>query len=290
VVGVIARYDSIGHGYARTRREEPRFRARIDAALGNARTVVNVGAGAGSYEPVDRYVLAIEPSIVMAAQRPPQLAPAIRASAGELPLRDGSVDAGMAVLTIHHWDDDLERGIRELRRVVRGPVVIVTYDPEISGTMWLMADYLPEVAELDRAIFPAPERVASWLGGAVEIAPLAIPRDCQDWMLGSFWAHPERVLDAGARAATSGFARMPAAVVDRVAAAVARDLASGAWDARHGALRALEDYDVGLRLIVAQPSGIRVSGQTPPSSVASEVVCADALALPDPGPRVWLDL
>src|SRR4051812_6372531 len=151
-----ARYDRIGRGYAGTRREDPQLRARIHAALGGARTVVNVGAGAGSYEPRDRHVIAVEPSDVMAAQRPPELAPAIRAGAEALPLHDASVDAAMAVITLHHWDRGRERGVRELRRVARGPVVIVTFDPEVSGEMWLMADYLPEVAELDRRIFPSP--------------------------------------------------------------------------------------------------------------------------------------
>ncbi len=248
-----ARYDTIGHGYSLTRREDSRLRERIHAALGDARTVLNVGAGTGSYEPRDRHVVAVEPSDVMAAQRSRLLAPAIRGSAGELPLRDGAVDAAMAILTLHHWDDDRERGVRELRRVARDAVVVLTYDPIVSGKMWLVADYLPEVATLDCRIFPAPESIASWLGGRVAIHPLPISRDCEDWMLGSFWAHPERVLDADARAATSGFARMPPDVVDRVVAGVERDLASGAWAARHGALRELEEYDVGLRLIVAHP-------------------------------------
>src|SRR5262249_26693999 len=143
---------------------------------------------------------------VMAAQRPPTMAPAIRATAGHLPLRDGSVDAAMAVLTIHHWDDELERGIRELRRVARDTVVILTYDPVVCGEMWLVADYLPEVAELDRRTFPAPEQPAGWLGGRTRIETVPVPRDTPDWMLGSFWAHPERVLDEHARNATSGFA------------------------------------------------------------------------------------
>jgi SAM-dependent methyltransferase len=247
----IPRYDTIGHGYAQTRREDPRIRARIEAALGDARTVVNVGAGAGSYEPRDRHVVAFEPSDIMAAQRPRHLAPAIRATAGDLPLRDASVDAAMAILSVHHWDDERERGVRELRRVARGPVVILTYDPRVSGAMWLMAEYLPEVAALDHAIFPVPEIIAGWLGGRVVVEPVPIHRDTPDWMLGSFWAHPERVLDAAARAATSGFARMPAAVVVRVVAEVARDLADGTWDERHGALRALAEHDVGLRLVVA---------------------------------------
>lgn len=247
-----ARYDDIGKGYAQTRREDPRVREAVHAALGDARTVVNVGAGAGSYEPHDRHVIAIEPSDVMAAQRPPERVPAIRASAGNLPLRDDSVDAAMAIITIHHWDAELEDGIGELRRVARGPVVIVTYDPRISGDMWLMRDYLPEVAALDSDIFPLPEDVDGWLGGHCDISALPIARDTPDWHLGSFWAHPERVLDPAARAATSGFARMPDAVIERVVGAVQRDLESGAWDERHGEVRELDEYDVGMRLIVGQ--------------------------------------
>lgn len=250
----MTRYDTIGHGYSQTRREDPRFRAQIHAALGNARTVVNVGAGTGAYEPPNRYVIAIEPSDVMAAQRSRDLAPAIRASAGSIPLRDRSVDASMAVLSVHHWDEEREQGVRELRRVARGVVVILTYDAIVSGAMWLMADYLPEVAALDLRIFPPPEQLAEWLGGDVRISKLPIPRDTPDWMLGSFWAHPERVLDPNARAATSGFARMSADVVDRVVADVSRDLASGLWDRRHGHLRNLDELDVGLRLVVATSS------------------------------------
>lgn len=246
----MARYDTIGHGYSQTRREDPGFRAQIHAALANARTVVNVGAGTGAYEPLDRHVIAIEPSDVMAAQRSSHLAPAIRASADSIPLRDRSVDAAMAVLSVHHWDAECEKGVRELRRVARGVVVILTYDAAVSGAMWLMADYLPEVAALDLEIFPPPEQLAAWLGGDVRIDRIPIPRDTPDWMLGSFWAHPERVLDANARAATSGFARMPTQVIDRVVSDVSRDLASGAWDERYGHLRSLDALDVGLRLVV----------------------------------------
>ncbi len=248
-----ARYDRIGAGYAATRREDPDLRRRIEAALGDARTVVNVGAGTGSYEPRDRHVLAIEPSDVMAAQRPRDLAPAIRATADALPLRDGAVDAAMAVLSLHHWDDALERGVRELRRVARGPVVIVTYEAAVARRMWLM-DYLPEVAELDARSFPPTQQVCDWLGGRSRVDVVPIARDTPDWTLGSFWAHPERVLDPAARAATSGFARMPRHVVDRVVRAVGADLASGAWDERHGALRDLPTYDAGMRLIVASPA------------------------------------
>ena len=249
-----ARYDVIGVGYTDTRREDPRIAAMIHAALGEAQTVVNVGAGAGSYEPRDRQVIAIEPSEVMIAQRDPSLPPAIHGSAYPLPLDDQSVDAAMAILTIHHWDDDTERGVREMRRVARGPVVTLTFDPEVIARMWLVADYFPELAELDRRTCPAPSTVARWLGGEVEIQDVPIARDTPDWMFGSFWAHPERVLDARARKSVSGFAGMPPDVVERVVKAVERDLENGNWDERHGHLRELEEYDAGLRLLVARPA------------------------------------
>jgi SAM-dependent methyltransferase len=248
------RYDRIGVGYANLRRPDPRIRDKIFAALGDAKTVLNVGAGAGSYEPTDRQVLAVEPSDVMAGQRSPDAAPALRASAEDLPLRDLSVDAAMSVLSVHHWDAGRERGVREMRRVARGPVVIVTFDPRLSGAMWLMADYLPELATLDHRIFPHPEIIAGWLGGDVSIEPLPLHRETPDWMLGSFWAHPERVLDPEARAATSGFGRMSPEVIDRVVREVSRDLADGTWDRRHGHLRKLDEYDAGLRLIVGRRS------------------------------------
>jgi SAM-dependent methyltransferase len=247
------RYERIGHGYARLRREDPRIAARITAALGSARTVANVGAGAGSYEPRDRYVIAVEPSDVMAAQRPRELPPAIRATADRLPLRDDSVDAAMAILTVHHWDGEREAGVRELRRVATGPVAILTYLPEVSSEMWLVKDYLPEVGKLDSLIFPAPERLATWLGGSVVVETIPVQRDSPDWMFGSFWAHPERVLDREARAATSGFARTPRETVDRVVQALERDLGSGEWDRRHGHLRELNALDVGLRLVIGAP-------------------------------------
>jgi SAM-dependent methyltransferase len=245
------RYDAIGGEYAVMRREDPCLATLIREALGDAATVVNVGAGAGSYEPEDRQVVAVEPSEVMIAQRPPWRAPAIQAGAYPLPFPDGSFDAAMAILTIHHWDEDQERGVKELRRVATGPVVILTYDVDVAAQMWLIADYFPEVAELDRQVFPPIETLAGWLGGEVDVQEVPIPRDTPDWHLGSFWAHPERVLDARARNATSGFARMPAAVVARIEQAVERDLSDGSWDSRHGRLRDLDEYDVGMRLVVS---------------------------------------
>jgi SAM-dependent methyltransferase len=249
------RYDAIGLGYARTRRADPRLAAVIARGLGGAQTVVNVGAGAGSYEPTDRLVIAVEPSDVMARQRPDHLPPAIRAGAGRLPLRDGSVDAAMAVLSVHHWDDETEAGVRELRRVARGPVVIVTFEVEVSSRMWLAADYLPEVVETDRRSFPSLDNLAEWLGGSTRVEAWPIPRDCSDWTFGSLWAHPERALDEQITAAMSGFARLQPGVRERAMRALAADLADGTWDARHGRLRTREDYDAGLRVLVNQPVG-----------------------------------
>jgi SAM-dependent methyltransferase len=248
-----ARYDRIGASYARTRQPDPALQALIERELRGARTVVDVGAGTGSYESRDRHVMAIEPSDVMAAQRPRELAPAIRASAGDLPLRDASVDAALAVLTIHHWDQERERGVRELRRVARGPVVIVTFDPQVSSRMWLAAEYVPEVAQQDLRIFPYMEELAGWLGRGTRVQPLPIAAATPDWTFGSLWAHPERVLDEEVLAGTSGFARLAPAVRRRAVEAVRRDLESGAWDARHGHLRTLEQYDAGMRLVVHRP-------------------------------------
>ncbi len=244
------RYDRIGHGYSELRREDPRIAARIRLALGGAKSVVNVGAGAGSYEPTAPLVVAVEPSQVMVAQRAASRTPVIRALAQALPLRDGSVDAAMSVLSMHHWAPHAEAGVREMRRVARKRVVILTIDAEVSGEMWLMAEYLHEVAELDRRIFPPIEVIRGWLGSHAEVAVVPIPADTCDWTLMSFWAHPERVLDAGARGATSGFARMTPQVVQRVVQAVTDDLRSGTWDGRHGELRRTRELDVGLRLLV----------------------------------------
>lgn len=243
----------IGERYASTRREDPQLVAAIAGGLGTSRTLLNVGAGAGSYEPRDRYVLAFEPSDVMAAQRPDGAVPALRLGAGPLPLRDASVDAALAVLTIHHWRDQLETGVRELRRVARGPVVIVTYDTDISTQMWLLRDYMPETAAMDRALFPSIAELAGWLGGTVTVAPVLTARDTPDWTIASFWAHPQRVLDPTARQGTSAFALIEPSVVDRVAAAVAADLADGSWDRRYGHLHDLASFDAGMRLVVATP-------------------------------------
>jgi SAM-dependent methyltransferase len=228
-----ARYDEIGRSYSLTRHEDPAIKARVVAALGEARSVLNVGAGTGSYEPTDRRVIAIEPSRVMNLQRSPSSALVLRARADRLPLGDQCVDGAMVILSLHHWDDAKREGVQELRRVTRGPIVIATIDADVGSRMWLFADYMPEAAALDRRTFPRIDRVADWLGGTTRVETLEVSRDCPDWTLMSFWAHPERVLDERARSATSGFARQAPEVVARVVQDVRRDLDSGLWDARH---------------------------------------------------------
>jgi SAM-dependent methyltransferase len=248
----MARYDEIGVGYSDTRREDPHTRELIRSALGEARTVLNVGAGTGSYEPRDRFVIAVEPSEVMLNQRGNESSSSIRCSAAPLPLRDDSIDGSMAILTVHHWDDQLVDGIAELKRVTRGPIVVVTFDVFDVEPMWLVRDYLPEADALDKQTFPTVETLVELLGGNCQVSPIPIRRDTPDWTFASFWAHPERVLDPAARRATSGFSRQPVEIVDRVVAELERDLLSGEWDRRFGHLHELDELDVGLRLIVSR--------------------------------------
>lgn len=239
-------YDRIGVGYAAYRRPDPRIARRIDAALGPARTVCNVGAGAGSYEPADRAVVAVEPSAEMVRQRPASSGPAVRAAAERLPLRDRSVDAALAVLTIHHWSD-WRRGLAEMRRVARGRVVILSWASEHPG-FWLVQEYFPEIAAADWASFPALAEIGEVLG-PIDVHPVPVPTDCSDGFLGAYWRRPAMYLDAGARGAISAFAKLldPAPALERLRA----DLADGTWERRHADLLALPELDIGYRLIVA---------------------------------------
>lgn len=240
-----SRYDRIGVGYANVRRPDPRIAAMIDAALGDARTVINVGAGTGSYEPVGRVVTAVEPSATMIAQRPAGAAPVVQAAAEALPFADDAFDAAMAVLTIHHWQNP-ERGLRELRRVTRGPIVIVTFDP--AARPWL-TDYLPELAALDAAQMPTMVDYKRWLGGPVVTKLVPIPYDCSDGFLYAYWRRPAAYLDPALRAGISSFARIdPTPGLGRLAA----DLKSGVWASRYAGLLRAETYDAGYRLIICE--------------------------------------
>jgi SAM-dependent methyltransferase len=243
---VAAAYDTIGIDYARLRQPDPRIAARIEAALGDARSVLNVGAGTGSYEPASREVTALEPSAEMIRQRPPGSAPVIQGSAEALLFADQSFDAVMAVLTIHHWDDQ-RTGLAELRRVSRGPVVILTYDPAFRG-FWLADDYLPGLIALDEKRMPPLELYGEVLG-PVRIDPVPIPHDCIDGFLCAYWRRPQAYLDPRLRAAISSFHLLGDVTTEL--ARLEADLASGAWAARHGDLLDREELDLGYRLVVA---------------------------------------
>lgn len=243
----MATYNRIGATYARTRRPDPRIAARIHRALGDATTVVNVGAGTGSYEPSGT-VWAVEPSTVMIAQRPAGSAPALQASAEAIPLADGSADAVMALLTVHHWDD-LEAGIAELRRVARHRIVVLTFDPTVSRRFWLLDEYLPEAATIDDTHAVAIDRLVTLLGGA-RIETVPVPHDCTDGFLAAFWRRPEAYLDPQVRSGISLFAQISDDVIQPGLARLDDDLASGRWQDRHAGLLQLETLDAGYRLVI----------------------------------------
>jgi SAM-dependent methyltransferase len=241
-----SRYDMIGIDYAQLRRPDPRIAAMIERALGDAQTVINVGAGTGSYEPLGRHVTAVEPSIEMIRQRPPDAAPVVQASAEDLPFPDKSFDAAMAVLTVHHWQDQA-RGMRELRRVTRGPIVILTFDPAFRG-FWL-TDYLPQLIELDARVMPAMELYQEWLG-PVEIVPVPIPHDCTDGFLCAYWRRPAAYLDERVRKGISCFWSIGDAALEPLERLRA-DLDSGRWTEDQAELLKLDACDLGYRLVSA---------------------------------------
>ena len=243
-----ALYDRLGVGYTSTRRPDPRIAAAIDDALGDAVTVVNVGAGAGAYEPPGRKVVAVEPSLVMISQRPRDAAPAVVASAEELPLADGSVDAAMAILTDHHWADRA-RGLREMRRVARRRTVVFQHDPEVGAGFWLARDYLPTFLRRLRG-----KRLADMMAplGDADLRPVPIPHDCADGFLGAFWRRPEAYLDPEVRAGISVFRLLPEEEVAAAVEALRADLESGAWRRRNADILDRDELDLGFRLVVAE--------------------------------------
>jgi SAM-dependent methyltransferase len=240
-----ARYDSIGITYSRLRLPDPRIASVIDDALGTAQTVLNVGAGTGSYEPENRSVTAVEPSLEMIRQRAPTAAKAIQASAENLPFEDDSFDASMAILTVHHWDDQAA-GLREMRRVTRGPIVLLTFDPSVRP--WL-TDYLPELAALDNQQFPLVSDYQRWMG-PVEIKPVMIPHDCSDGFLYAYWRRPAAYLDPLVRSGSSSFWAMNDA--ETGLQRLKDDLESGRWEKRYADLLSQDEYDAGYRLVVAK--------------------------------------
>jgi hypothetical protein len=246
--GIDPVYDTIGVGYTAVRREDPRIAARIRTALGGARTVLNVGAGAGAYEPPELEVTAVEPSEVMRAQRPPGAAPVVDAGAEALPFPDDSFDAAMAVLSDHHWSDH-GSGLDELRRVSSGRVVLFTWEPRTALDSWIVRDYFPGFARFsppDYALEATLERLG---GGHIEVVP--VPHDCRDGFFHAYWRRPRAYLDPAVRAGISVFSRLERAEVERGLARLAADLRSGEWRRRNAALLKLEQLDLGYRLLVA---------------------------------------
>ncbi len=242
-------YDARPGVYARTRQADPRIAACVREALADARTVLNVGAGSGNYEPSDRLVVALEPSASMRAQRPRDAAPCVIGAAEELPFDAGAFDAVMAVFTIHQWRD-LAKGLAEMRRVARKRVVILTFDPAAFGKLWTH-DYLPERTGAEGQRMPTLENVAAMLGPHVEFAPAPVPFDCIDGFTEAFYGRPEFLLDPAVRAGQSGWAFIGADAEARFVARLRADLDSGAWDEKYGAWRALPAYDAPLRLLIA---------------------------------------
>jgi len=241
-------YDNIGLGYAAARIPDPRIAAQIHAALGDATSIVNVGAGSGSYEPRDRRVVALDPSPVMLAQRAHDAAPAVCGVAEALPFANGMFDAALATLTLHHWRD-LAGGIAELRRVARRAVVF-TFDTVFELDQWIVREYLPEMAGQALFDFPVIEDLVAMLDATVEVVP--IPRDCIDGFTGAYWARPEAYLDRAIRAGMSSMQTLDQELVESRMDRLRADLESGAWDERHGHLRDLDELDLGYRLLVSR--------------------------------------
>ncbi len=244
-------YEQDGHHYAGVRRPEPRFAAAVRQALGDARTLVNVGAGAGSYEPADMDVTPVEPSEVMRRQRSAHLATAVDATAEDLPFGDGAFDAALASITVHQWRD-LDRGLAEVRRVTRGPVVVLTFDPIALAEFWL-AGYAPQMMSHEAGRMPSMDRLAEGLGGTVTVDVLPIPAGCADGFAEALFGRPEAFLDERVRRSQSAWGFVDRDVEERSVAALADALASGAWDDRHGHLRTVEEYVGSLRLLTAYP-------------------------------------
>jgi SAM-dependent methyltransferase len=241
-----ALYDQIGGTYVSTRRPDPRVAAVIGHALGDARTVINVGAGAGAYEPAQLSVIAVEPSRHMIRQRTAGTFPAIQGMAEALPFRDAAFDAALALLTLQHWAD-WRRGVDEMKRVANR-LVVFTFEPG-GRNFWLTATYFPEIIELDRRRCPSVADLVRYCGDC-GVEPVPVPHDCTDGFLAAYWRRPEAYLDSRVRAGMSGFALLDANVVTRGVAHLRSDLESGAWEQRFGHLRQVEALDAGYRILI----------------------------------------
>jgi SAM-dependent methyltransferase len=248
-----ANYGRIGEGYTEYRQPDPAIAAFIEKALGDAATILNVGAGAGSYEPSERHVTAVEPSAAMREQRPAHLSRAIDATAESLPFESGSFDVSMATFSVHQWSD-LAKGIAEMRRVTRGPVLILTCDPAALRDTWLY-EYAPEMIDVEARRYPSMQRIRLGLGTGAEVLPVPIPLNCTDGFSEAYYGRPERLLESGARRANSAWSFVDSEAEVRFVDKLEADLVAGIWDRKHGMLRNLPFFEGSLRLIVGKAMG-----------------------------------
>jgi hypothetical protein len=245
-----ANYGTIGKSYSNYRQPEPRIAVMIDEALGDAGAILNVGAGAGSYEPADRAVTALEPSASMRAQRPAHLSAAIDGVAEDIPFPDRHFDAAMATFTVHQWSD-LKAGLSEMRRVTRGPVVILTCDPDEVQSFWLN-DYAPDVLATEARRYPSMEAIRAGLGGEIEIRPVPIPLDCRDGFNEAYYGRPEMLLEDGARLSCSAWSFVAPEIVDAYVERLRAELQDGRWDEKYGHYRTQPEFKGSLYLIISQ--------------------------------------
>jgi SAM-dependent methyltransferase len=243
-------YDTHGQKYSGQRKTDPRIAAYIHNELGDSKTVLNIGAGAGSYEPEDKYVIAVEPSIAMRTQRIANgKIPAINAKADSLPFDNKSFDASMAMVTVHHWPD-LEKGIDEIRRVTRNKIVVMSFDPDALDDFWNV-NYFPELIEIERKRYPSIDRLQKALGGNSEIIKIPIPLDCVDGFQEAYYGRPEAFLEKEVRMAQSAWGFLPPELEEKYLHNLRNDLQSGAWDKKFGHFRTQPTFTGALRLIVA---------------------------------------
>ena len=250
-------YGRIGTRYAEFRRPEPAIAAQILRALGDAQRVINIGAGAGSYEPTDREVVAVEPSATMRAQRPDHLSPAIDAVAESLPFADGAFDAAMATFTVHQWSD-LAQGIAEMKRVTNGPIVIMAADPLHLHDLWV-AEYLSAPLDKEMERFPRIDRLVELLGSETRVETIPVPLLCADGFTEAYYGRPERFLEPAVTGAMSSWTMIDPALVADFRQKLAQDLADGSWDARYGHLRTQPTYEGAMRLVIKDGAGMRTS-------------------------------
>lgn len=241
-----ALYDKIGSAYSSRRKSDPRIAAAIEGAVAGCNSILNVGAGTGSYEPASRFVVAVEPSLTMIAQRPMGAAPVVQGCAEALPFPNRSFEAVLGILTVHHWKDQV-RGLSECARVARARVVILTMDFDSFANFWLF-DYFPELLRVDRDIFPSIDRYENVLG-PLEAITVLIPEDCRDGFLGAYWKRPSAYLDRTVRENISTFAKI--GDLGSELARLENDIASGAWEQRYADLAGLKRLDLGYRILIS---------------------------------------